>query len=123
MPARIASHEGSALIAQSRVGMVATIIQSTAGSRPMRAAESWLTTVEKVLLSRPSWAAAIQFDFGAGTADSIVFLQHRRTQAVKGMLVPGSSGEGVHERTLITWTSNTSIRSPRRPVRAALTGH
>jgi hypothetical protein len=40
--------------------MAATVIQSTPASRPMRAAKSWLTMVEKVLLIRPSWAAAIQ---------------------------------------------------------------
>ncbi|MGY4596132.1 antitoxin (DNA-binding transcriptional repressor) of toxin-antitoxin stability system [Bradyrhizobium sp. GM22.5] len=60
IPARIALHDGSALIAQSRAGMAATVIQSTAASRPMRAAKSWLTMVEKVLLIRPSSAAATQ---------------------------------------------------------------
>lgn len=45
--------DGSKLRAQSRAGIAATDIQSTAASRPMRAADNWLTTVEKVLLIRP----------------------------------------------------------------------
>jgi hypothetical protein len=48
-----ATLEGSALSAQSRAGMAATDIQSTAASRPIRPADSWLTTVENVLLIRP----------------------------------------------------------------------
>jgi hypothetical protein len=40
--------------------MAATVIQSTAASRPRRAANSWLTSVEKVLLIRPRAAAATQ---------------------------------------------------------------
>lgn len=60
MPATIAFHDGSALIAQSRAGIAATVIQSTAASRPIRAANNWLTMVEKVLLIRPSSIAAIQ---------------------------------------------------------------
>src|SRR5690349_323707 len=63
MPARIALHDGSALIAQSRAGIVATVIQSTQASRPIRAANNWLTMVENVLLIRPSSAAARQRDF------------------------------------------------------------
>jgi len=55
----IARHDGSASSAQSRRGIEATVIQSTAASRPMRAANSWLTRVEKVLLISPSSAAAI----------------------------------------------------------------
>jgi hypothetical protein len=50
--------EGSALSAQSRAGIAATDIQSTAASRPIRAADNWLTTVEKVLLIRPRQIAA-----------------------------------------------------------------
>src|SRR4051812_38022546 len=47
--------------------MAATAIQSTAASRPILPAVSWLTTVEKVLLTRPSSAAARQFRaFAAG---------------------------------------------------------
>lgn len=60
MPVRIALHDGSALSAQSRTGIAATVIQSTAASRPMRVADSRLTSVEKVLLIRPRAAAAIQ---------------------------------------------------------------
>jgi hypothetical protein len=47
-------------MAQSRAGMAATVIQSTAASRPIRPAKSWLTIVEKVLLISPSSIAAIQ---------------------------------------------------------------
>ncbi|UPK37914.1 hypothetical protein IVB18_11785 [Bradyrhizobium sp. 186] len=46
------------MIAQSRAGMAATVIQSTGASRPIRVAKSWLTMVEKVLLLRPSSIAA-----------------------------------------------------------------
>jgi hypothetical protein len=53
IPMAMAAVEGSELSAQSRAGMAATDIQSTAASRPMRAADNWLTTVEKVLLIRP----------------------------------------------------------------------
>ena len=49
----MAAPEGSELSAQSLTGMAATDIQSTAASRPMRAAVNWLTSVEKVLLMRP----------------------------------------------------------------------
>ena len=49
----VAAVEGLALSAQSRAGIAATVIQSTAASRPIRAAVNWLTRVEKVLLSRP----------------------------------------------------------------------
>jgi hypothetical protein len=42
-------------------GMVATIIQSTAASRPIRAAMNWLTRVETVLDMSPKRAAARQF--------------------------------------------------------------
>src|SRR3954470_9482782 len=62
----MATQDGSALSAASRIGMAATVIQSTKASRPRRAAKSWLTMVEKLLLIRPSSAAAIQFDFGPG---------------------------------------------------------
>jgi hypothetical protein len=55
-------HDGSALIAQSRAGIAATVIQSTAASRPIRLAASWLMRVETVLLIRPSSKAAIQRD-------------------------------------------------------------
>ena len=61
---KTALQEGSVLMAQSRAGIAATVIQSTAASRPMRAAKRWLTIVENVLLTRPSSTAAIQFDFG-----------------------------------------------------------
>src|ERR1700712_2307060 len=61
MPARIKDQEGSTCRAGSRSGMAATTIQSTTASRPIRAAVNWLTSVEKVLLIRPSRAAARQF--------------------------------------------------------------
>jgi hypothetical protein len=64
MPMKAAIQEGSVLMAQSRAGIAATVIQSTAASRPMRAANRWPTIVENVLLTRPSSAAARQFDFG-----------------------------------------------------------
>jgi hypothetical protein len=48
-----AAIDGSALNAQSRAGMAATDIQSTAASRPIRGADNWLTIVENVLLIRP----------------------------------------------------------------------
>jgi hypothetical protein len=48
---KIELQEGSALMAQSWAGIAATVIQSTAASRPMRAAKSWLTKVENVLLT------------------------------------------------------------------------
>ena len=54
----MAATEGSELNAQSRAGMAATDIQSTAASRPMRAADNWLTIVEKVLLISPRQIAA-----------------------------------------------------------------
>ncbi|WP_244645728.1 hypothetical protein [Bradyrhizobium campsiandrae] len=47
-------------MAQSPAGMEATVIQSTAASRPIRAAKSWLTMVENVLLISPSSIAANQ---------------------------------------------------------------
>jgi hypothetical protein len=53
IPMAMAAPEGSELNAQSLTGMAATDIQSTAASRPMRAAVNWLTSVEKVLLMRP----------------------------------------------------------------------
>src|SRR3569833_3022625 len=46
----------------SRSGIAATVIQSTDASRPIRAAASWLRRVEKLLLIRPSLAAAVQFE-------------------------------------------------------------
>jgi len=45
--------DGSTVKAQSRAGIAATDIQSTAASRPILAADSWLTIVENVLLIRP----------------------------------------------------------------------
>src|SRR4051794_21352451 len=71
IPMKTAPHEGSMLMAQSRAGIVATVIQSTAASRPMRAAKSWLTIVEKLLLIRPSSAAASQFDFGVDMTPTV----------------------------------------------------
>jgi hypothetical protein len=53
MPTTTAPIDGSALNAQSRVGMAATDIQSTSPSRPILAADSWLTIVENVLLMSP----------------------------------------------------------------------
>jgi hypothetical protein len=53
MPTATAPTDGAALKAQSRAGMAATDIQSTAASRPILAADSWLTTVENVLLMSP----------------------------------------------------------------------
>src|SRR5689334_23740889 len=69
MPTAIALQLGSTLKAQSRAGMAATVIQSTAASRPRCDALSWLMMVEKVLLIRPSSAAASQFDFGCMSLD------------------------------------------------------
>jgi hypothetical protein len=54
MPAITALHVGSVLRAKSRTGIAATVIQSTQWSRPIRAANRWLTMVEKLLLIRPS---------------------------------------------------------------------
>jgi hypothetical protein len=53
MPTAIAPIDGSAVKAQSRAGIAATDIQSTSASRPILAADSWLTTVENVLLMSP----------------------------------------------------------------------
>jgi hypothetical protein len=53
IPMAMAAADGSKLRAQSRARIAATDIQSTAASRPMRAADNWLTIVEKVLLIRP----------------------------------------------------------------------
>lgn len=39
-------------------GIVATTIQSTAALRPIRAADNWLTIVEKLLLTSPRQIAA-----------------------------------------------------------------
>ena len=61
MPARTTPQDGSICRAGSRSGMAATTIQSTAASRPIRAAVNWLTSVENVLLVSPSRAAARQF--------------------------------------------------------------
>jgi hypothetical protein len=58
MPTATAPIDGSAVRTQSRAGMAATDIQSTVASRPILAAESWLTIVENVLLIRPRYAAA-----------------------------------------------------------------
>jgi hypothetical protein len=58
MPTAIAPNDGSAVKAHSRAGMAATDIQSTSASRPILPAESWLTTVENVLLMSPRLAAA-----------------------------------------------------------------
>ena len=57
----ITAHDGSLLSIPSRNGMVATTIQSTTASRPIRAARNWLTRVEKVLETSPRSAAARQF--------------------------------------------------------------
>jgi hypothetical protein len=61
MPTRITHHSGSTWIAWSRSGIAATIIQSTTASRPIRAASSCATRVEKVLVMRPSNTAVRQF--------------------------------------------------------------
>jgi hypothetical protein len=53
MPTATAPIDRSAVKAQSRAGIAATDIQSTSASRPILAAESWLTTVENVLLMSP----------------------------------------------------------------------
>jgi hypothetical protein len=56
MPIAIAPIDDSAVKAQSRAGMEATDIQSASASLPIVAADSWLTTVENVLLMSPSKA-------------------------------------------------------------------
>ena len=58
---------GSLLSILSVPGIVATTIQSTAASRPIRAADNWLTMVEKVLLTSPRQAAARHLPAAADT--------------------------------------------------------
>src|SRR3569623_633010 len=58
MPTATAPIDGSTANAQSRGGMAASDFQSTNASRPILAADSWLTTVENVLLISPRQTAA-----------------------------------------------------------------
>ena len=46
MPIAMADQDGSTCSAQSRAGIAATDIQSTAASRPRRVAANWLISVE-----------------------------------------------------------------------------
>jgi hypothetical protein len=60
MPTASTNADGSACSAAPCIGMEATTIQSTSASRPSRAAVSWDTRVDQVLVTRPRIAAAIQ---------------------------------------------------------------
>jgi hypothetical protein len=60
MPAAMEPQVGSTVRMPSPKGTTATTIQSTAASRPTRAAVNWLTTVDHVLLIRPRTTADFQ---------------------------------------------------------------
>ncbi len=111
----IAGHDGWAAKTWSRAGIAATVIQSTAASRPTRAAANWLKRVENVLLLKPSNAAAIQFvclsegtGFGGSgrlhdDLDTAVGLVAERLIELRAVLKPGPMGnyEGRIDLTLL----------------------
>src|SRR5215210_8910117 len=86
MPARITAQEGSTCRAGSRSGMAATTIQSTTASRPIRAAVNWLTSVENVLLIKPSSAAARQLTPAAEDQKRVMLKPLKPTRAGVGTI-------------------------------------